>query len=77
MNQVNPRGIPLDQVLANGLTMGESIDRVRAYAREVSALEAVLSEDHLEQVLELADVWACLPYEALGRALAQATASAA
>lgn len=77
MNQINPTGIPHDQVLASGLTMGESIERVSTYADEVTALEQVLSPAQLDQVTDLADQWACLPFEALERALAQATNSAA
>lgn len=77
VSPVNPNGIPLDQVLPAGLTMGQAIERMRTYAHEVEALEQVLSPERLEWVTDLADQWGCLPVEALERALAQTPKTAA
>ena len=57
--------------------MGEAIERVRTYSDEVASLEPVLTPEQLDQVTDLADLWACLPFEALERALSQAAGNAA
>lgn len=77
MSQINPLNIPEDHVLDSGLTMGEAINRMRTYAKEIDALEEVLTPEQLDQVTDLADLWACLPFEALERALSQAAGNAA
>lgn len=65
ISKINPNEIPLDHVLASGLTMGEAIARMSSYAHEIEALEQVLTPEQLDQLTDLADQWACLPFEAL------------